>query len=227
MEAGREKTGLVDSILSKDIPKFVHLSFQEYLAVEYMADLLKRQRGDQLKLWRFILRQVREGFLEFLDRKMEFDDELMNSITDIETKEMIFEDSIRNILSECIDLHNQTVLDRAIDLGFKQITKVLLTAIADVVRKDNLLQFLLMAINAFIFIAEFGWDDVLGIILDCVRKVYTCLYLFNPNFLNRDLYIVKSTVDIIRDYKWKWKRYVELCRATKKIHKPRLRFNTI
>lgn len=221
LEAGREKTGIVDSILSGGIPKFVHLSFQEYLAVEYMADLLKTNRNDQLKLWRFILSKIRDGFLDFLDRKMEFDDELMNVITDIEVKEMIFKELIRNIHSHHCTVHNPTILDRAFDMGLKQVTKVLLTAMTALVNMNNFDGFIyfLKKFAIFTSVVDFGWDEVLCVIINCLRNVDVArLSVFNPGILKTSPYSTKSNVEIIRIKNMNEKR--------KKV-KHRIRYNTV
>ncbi|KAJ8705743.1 hypothetical protein PYW08_012789 [Mythimna loreyi] len=53
---GREKNGLIRTVVD-NIPLFVHKSFAEYFAVEYICDLLKTENGEeeQQKLWNFIL----------------------------------------------------------------------------------------------------------------------------------------------------------------------------
>ncbi|KAH9631790.1 hypothetical protein HF086_005793 [Spodoptera exigua] len=52
---GREKTGLIRTV-ADNIPIFVHMSFAEYFAVEYICDQIKTQDTEEghEKIWRFI-----------------------------------------------------------------------------------------------------------------------------------------------------------------------------
>ncbi|KAF9818467.1 hypothetical protein SFRURICE_016209 [Spodoptera frugiperda] len=56
IKIGTEKTGLVQSIIN-GIPTFIHRTFTEYFAVEYICQLLKSATGteSQRKIWDFIL----------------------------------------------------------------------------------------------------------------------------------------------------------------------------
>lgn len=203
MEGGRKKTGIIDSILSDGTPKFIHVSFQEYLAAEYISYLLKSHQMNPLKLWKFILNKTRNGVLDFFDRKLEFDVDLVNVIIDTNVKQLIFDNLTHN---QDKDILNGNILDLAVDFRLKYIIKMLLKAMVDVVNDTNLEKFIAFVNNsAFFYIgANFGWNEILIVILNCIRQVDSDkLDECNFGYLQIGSYKDFSNKEIIRDVKWK------------------------
>lgn len=89
LKVGEERTGIICNVVD-NIPLFVHSTFEEYLAVEYICDLIKTKKN-QRPLWDFILNVIlfsKINVLMTFDAKMKRDDLLSHFI---ESKEIVFQ----------------------------------------------------------------------------------------------------------------------------------------
>lgn len=202
-ETAEEKTGVVDYVVN-GVPKFIHLTFQEYLTAEYVVDLLKTiPQKDRPKLWEFICRNVRKGVLEFFDRIVECDNDLLCNITlsDAE-KETIFNATVfRNRLNKASETMN--IVDEATFMDLRCISKFLLKVIVDVTTEDNIHDFLHFLFYTCLFnnIAGKHWNDILLFILDCIRRIDRReLCCFHYGIVEQD-YASFSNEEILRNLK--------------------------
>ncbi|KAJ8704070.1 hypothetical protein PYW07_013364 [Mythimna separata] len=90
---GREKTGLIRTV-AENIPLFVHMSFAEYFAVEYICDQLKNENDveKQEMLWNFIVnvmfRECGRSIFYLFNTKIGMDEELRSVVEN--NKRIIF-----------------------------------------------------------------------------------------------------------------------------------------
>ncbi|XP_022819092.1 uncharacterized protein LOC111351402 [Spodoptera litura] len=82
LKDGRDKTGLIRTV-ADNIPIFVHMSFAEYFAVEYICDQLKSQDTEekQEKIWKFIIKvmfcQCDMNIFDIFNTKFKMDSQLI------------------------------------------------------------------------------------------------------------------------------------------------------
>ncbi|KAJ8704185.1 hypothetical protein PYW07_013479 [Mythimna separata] len=133
VEKGEDKTGLICGV-ANDIPIFIHMTFTEYFAAEYVCDLLKNEKDseNQRQMIQFIFNLMvsRSNFANIrtiIDRKITTDMK-MNIILE-NNKEMIgelFEEWVTQMDDECVLSSVKGLLETFTDTFFNS-TSTLLT----------------------------------------------------------------------------------------------------
>lgn len=176
-EAAEEKTGVVDHVIN-GVPKFIHFTFQQYLTVEYITDLLKtKPQEDQLELWKFIIKNVGDPrIVEFFDDKFLYDNELQNIILSNELKKVFYNEIVTRHWQK-INAKSSYEYIRIVSCasfnGLRYILKFIITALVDVVDKHNYEEFISF-VNTYYILGNSvsdGWDEISIIILNCIRRI--------------------------------------------------------
>lgn len=189
IEKGEEKTGLIHCIHNK-VPRFIHLVFAEYFALEYVSDKIKSGNKDLKRKWlNFVVNKLllfgQVGIITVLDHKLKHDEELIKALSDTETKKTVFQLLMeQNEMFEYImtddDIYLQdpptrkiqSSLSKALSNSLTNVVMFLLSGIEINLNEHNLETFIeLLGKNFFISAGMFNHDNILLFVLDKIKML--------------------------------------------------------
>ncbi|KAJ8704057.1 hypothetical protein PYW07_013351 [Mythimna separata] len=119
---GRDKNGLIRTVVD-NIPLFVHMSFAEYFAVEYICDFLKNENSEekQVELWKFVLNVMfyhcGVEIFDIFNTKMKVDD-VLRGVAERDKKiifHLLYEQKNRGVVVRYSDYEKSDKKSRGMD----------------------------------------------------------------------------------------------------------------
>lgn len=148
-----ESTGIIEKITGFQ-PKFIHLSYAEYFASEFISDKIK-SRPTKKSYWQFIFERLllsnKQGVRRFFNSKLEDDDELARLTSRKNTKTIVFsklamryryESTSAKYSSTKSDKTTSTALYVTVIEDLFNITNFLLRTVEGYLNNNNLKQFI-------------------------------------------------------------------------------------
>lgn len=225
IQNGREKTGFICDN-ADDMPMFIHVTFIEFFAAEYVCDLLKGKNGRKKqaltidilfneKVFPYTLR-----FLEFIDCKLKRDEELLNIF--LKNEKLIFDSFMQPI--ELITLTLPSLKDEnnieelkynsmnsicywSLTTGkLPKIKYIILTALRRNITPDNLDDFLQILTDTY-YLTHSRDAEFIAFVLNTVRNidVFKLRDVISEHYFHIWLnpnYSVMSTEEMVRDIKF-------------------------
>lgn len=102
IKTGAEKTGLISHVTEDDVPVFIHRTFTEYFAAEFICDILKSNKYDfERKKLLYTTTHIchRNDVFPWISKKKEIDKDLERVIREIENTKPLLLSWYRNFLS--------------------------------------------------------------------------------------------------------------------------------
>ncbi|KAL0880367.1 hypothetical protein ABMA27_002806 [Loxostege sticticalis] len=190
INTGEEKTGVIVNVIDK-VPRFVHLVFAEYFAIEYIGDLLKDASKSIIEhptleeLWRFIINIVlyksTGGVRTFFDHKLRNDSELMNLINSEQSKRIVFETLIKQGRENQVTPEGfnslftmlRTSLNIAVEESLFDIQNYIFECIKFSLNEENVDEFTEITSNSLLVLSALGTnnDDLILRMKDCLSDL--------------------------------------------------------
>ncbi|KAJ8726144.1 hypothetical protein PYW07_000842 [Mythimna separata] len=183
IEMGGEKTGIVYSV-ANEIPIFIHMTFTENFAVEYICDCLKNERDREMVIsWiDFIIHVIFSesyslSLKNMLDLKMEFDETLISVLekhNDVRFNSLMKEISNSKFLSLRYDKPYLMECSFFNPLPYDDYSSIqyLMRLLSSTINKDNLNKFLKMVNKTEMLSVAIknGYSKLPVLIFDLTRK---------------------------------------------------------
>lgn len=177
IDAGEEKTGVVEKVI-ENIPRFVHLVFAEYFAIEYICDKLKFAFSTEMQteviaelqkaIWNFVMNIVlyksAGGVRTFFDRKLK-DIDFQQAINCEESKKIVFEALLKQgrdntIIPEGFSFELvKTSLNIAVEESLFNIQDYFVHCVKQCVNDENLDEYRRIIADGLVVLSAFGMNN--------------------------------------------------------------------
>ncbi|XP_028165518.1 uncharacterized protein LOC114356505 [Ostrinia furnacalis] len=189
INTGKEKTGIIVTVIDK-VPRFVHLVFAEYFAIEYICDLLIKSSNSEMsspdieELWRFIMNIVlykaSGGVRTFFDHKLRNDSGFMNVINSEQNKKIVFKSFIQQgkenqVVPEGFNFSIlKTSLNIAVEENLLDIQNYIFECIQCNLNEENIDEFTELTSNSLLLFSALGSnnDDLIHRFKQCLNNIW-------------------------------------------------------
>lgn len=172
IKLGEEKTGIVDQVVD-NVPKFIHFTYAEYFATEYLSDKLK-SKNCSVAVWVYLFETIFTTFAnlrKFFECKLQKDQELFELSSNKMHKIEVF-----NILLKQLESSETTLCITIKELS-TSTTTFILNSMKAVTTTENLVDFIAYVGKkcklscAFCFAVDNRLKCIVRLIMDIVQEV--------------------------------------------------------